>query len=389
MVVELDFDKKHTSPERYALKQKLLDENDRFVIEVPKVELHVHIEGTLTADVRWKIAQRNGTEVRLGEHTPALHSLEELKKAYTTIASRNGVREPGAPEKPVLFFQAYYEGFKNLVTKEDFYDLAMDYFTTVAKMNVRYCEPFFDPQGHTSRGVKWETFMTGFREAQIRAENELGLKSQWVMCILRDWSFESAMEHYKAVREYKYMVAGIGLDSNEYDRPASIFEEIFQMARNDGFKLTAHCDVNQKDTHEHIREVASLLATTGSERIDHGLNAAEKPELMELIKEKGTGMTVCPWAYLRHQPPAFTGERYRTLYDAGIPVTTASDDPGYMDNCFILHGMFLAKKICHFTDADIAQTCRHAVNMSWTDQTTKDALLKEIDQVYQKFYPRA
>lgn len=175
MVVELDFNKKHTSPERCALQQEFLTENDRFVHEIPKVELHVHIEGTLTADLRWKIAQRNGTEVRLGEHTEVLHSLDELKKSYTTIASRNGVREPGAPENPVMFFQAYYEGFKNLITKEDFYDLAMDYFTTVAKMNVRYCEPFFDPQGHTSRGVNWETFMGGFREAQLKAEKELGV----------------------------------------------------------------------------------------------------------------------------------------------------------------------------------------------------------------------
>ncbi|KAI5296498.1 hypothetical protein KEM52_001342 [Ascosphaera acerosa] len=215
------------------------------------------------------------------------------------------------------------------------------------------------------------------------------MKSQWVMCILRDWSFESAMEHYQEVRKYKHMVAGIGLDSNEYDRPASLFEEIFCMARADGFKITAHCDVNQKDTHEHIREVASMLAKTGSERIDHGLNAAERPELVELIRSKGTGMTICPWAYLRHQPPRFIADRYRTLYDAGIPVTTASDDPGYMDNSFIYHGMLLAKKICEFTDADIAQTCRHAVNMSWTDAQTKQALLQEIEAVYERYHPAA
>ena len=84
------------------------------------------------------------------------------------------------------------------------------------------------------------------------------------------------------------MIIGVGLDSNEEQRPPVLFEEVFARARADGFRLTAHCDVGKTYPLEHIRQVASVIGHTGAERIDHGLNAVESPELMELIHEKGT-----------------------------------------------------------------------------------------------------
>lgn len=159
---------------RKTLRQGLLDANDKFVLELPKVELHVHIEGTLTPDLRWKLAQRNRVELRLGKGSPELKTFEDLKKAYDTIKARPN-KNKAIPETSVLFFEAYYEGFEVLKTKQDYFELAMNYFRRAASMNVRYCEPFFDPQGHTSRGVSWDDMMGGFQEAQIKAEEELNV----------------------------------------------------------------------------------------------------------------------------------------------------------------------------------------------------------------------
>ncbi len=159
---------------RKKLRQELLDANDKFVLEIPKVELHVHIEGTLTPEVRWRLAQRNGTPVRLGPKSPVLNSLEDLKRALDQIQPRPSPQMTNV-EEAVLFFEAYYEGFEVLKSKEDFFDLAMNYFEHAASMNVRYCEPFFDPQGHTSRGVLWSDMMDGFKEAQVKAEKELNV----------------------------------------------------------------------------------------------------------------------------------------------------------------------------------------------------------------------
>jgi len=196
------------------------------------------------------------------------------------------------------------------------------------------------------------------------------------------------MEHYKASRPYRDMIIGIGLDSNEYDRPPSLFEEVFALARRDGLNITAHCDVGQKDTHEHIRQVASTVAGTGAQRIDHGLNAAERQDLIDLILERDVGMTICPWAYLRHQSHNDIGSRIRTLYDAGIRICIASDDPAYMEDCWILHNMLLAKKLCAFTDKDISILARNAVNISWAKPKVKNEILQEIDSVYDEYYSK-
>lgn len=160
---------------RLALRQELLDSNDEFVLDLPKVELHVHIEGTLTPELRWKFAQRNGQTLELARTGTVYTSLEQLRESYNIIQPRPGNAIDNA-EESFTFFEAYYGGFEVLVTEQDFFDLAMHYFERVATMNVRYCEPFFDPQGHTRRGVSWDTMMRGFRAAQDKASKDLGVR---------------------------------------------------------------------------------------------------------------------------------------------------------------------------------------------------------------------
>ena len=158
---------------REKLRDDLLAAEHRFILEIPKVELHVHLEGTLTAELRWKLTQRNGTKLKIAENGPELKSLEEMKAAMDLL--RPDSSRVNNDEERFQFFEAYYEGFECLKTKEDYFDLAMHYLEHAATMNVRYCELFFDPQGHTSRGTPWNVMMEGFREAQKKAEKELNV----------------------------------------------------------------------------------------------------------------------------------------------------------------------------------------------------------------------
>ena len=195
------------------------------------------------------------------------------------------------------------------------------------------------------------------------------------------------MEHYKAAVPYHDIIVGIGLDSNEEDRPPSLFDDVFSLARRDGLKLTMHCDVDSKNTHEHIRQAASAVAGQGLDRIDHGLNAAEDQGLINLILKRDLGMTICPWSYLRHTTYTELGPKIRNLYDAGIKISINSDDPAYMEDCWILENMLLAKQLCGFDDKDIAVLARNAVNISWAEPADKENILREIDLVYDRFHP--
>ncbi|KAK5053885.1 hypothetical protein LTR84_001847 [Exophiala bonariae] len=352
---------------REKLRDDLLATDLKFVAEVPKVELHVHIEGTITAALRWKLTQRNGTKLKIAKNGPELKTLEELQAAMDLLR----------PDSSRV----------NNEEEEDYFDLAMHYLEHAAKMNVRYCEIFFDPQGHTSRGISWDVMMGGFRQASEKAEKELNVTSAWIMCFLRDLPPESAMEHYKAALPYRDTIIGIGLDSNETDRPPSLFDEVFSLARRDGFKLTMHCDVDSKNTHEHIRQAASAIAGTGLDRIDHGLNVAESQDLIDLILKRDVGMTVCPWSYLRHTTYAELGPKIRVLYDAGIKISINSDDPAYMEDCWVLENVLLVKHLCGFDDKDVAVLARNAINISWATPEVKANVLQEIDLVYDRFYP--
>ena len=194
------------------------------------------------------------------------------------------------------------------------------------------------------------------------------------------------MEHYKAALPYRDMIVGIGLDSVESGRPPSLFEDVYAQARRDGFKLTAHCDVDQADVDGHIEQTACAVAGEGCDRVDHGLNASDDKALMEKILNRGIGMTICPWSYLRHTTYTDLGPRIRTLYDAGIKISINSDDPAYMEDCWVLHNYLVARHLCKFSDKDIAVLARNSVEASWAKQSVKEEILQEIEAVYSKFH---
>jgi adenosine deaminase len=189
------------------------------------------------------------------------------------------------------------------------------------------------------------------------------------------------MEHYEEALEYRNMIVGIGLDSNEVDRPPSLFDEVFVRARNDGFRLTAHCDVGKPYPLKHIHQVATSIAGTGADRIDHGLNAAGDAFLTNMIKEKNLGMTICPWSYIRHQPMDEVFQRIRTLFDAGVTISIASDDPAFMEDTWLLENLLVVKRYCSFSDLDVRVLAENAIKMSWAAEELKERIVQELFDV--------
>jgi len=318
-----------------------------FIESLPKAELHVHLEGTLEPELSFELARKNGIDLPFD--TP-----EDIVAAYDFVDLPS-------------FLKIYYAAMQVLVEEADFYRLTWDYLAKAASQNVVYAELFFDPQAHTSRGVAFETIITGIRKAQVDAAEELGIESQLILCFLRDMSAESAMEHLVMARPYLEWLVGVGLDSDEFENPPVKFADVFALAREWGLKLTMHCDVNQKDTLRHIGQVIDNIRV---DRIDHGVNSLESEELCAKIVDKGLGLTVCPVSN-RFVVQSLTSDEIRAMLEKGMKVTVNSDDPAYF-RAYLNENFFELQEEGDFTADEIVALVGNAFDVSWISQERRD-----------------
>lgn len=312
-----------------------------FIEKLPKAELHVHLEGTLEPELSFALATRNG--VKLGHDTP-----EALIAAYDFHDLPS-------------FLTIYYKAMEVLVTEQDFFEMTWAYLQKAREQSVLYCEMFFDPQAHTSRGVAFDTVIRGIRRAQLQAHQQLGVESQLILCFLRDLSAESAMQTLLASLPYKDWIVGVGLDSDEKNNPPLKFAEVFKLAREHGYKLTMHCDVHQYNTHAHIRQVLDDIVV---DRIDHGINTLDDPALYEEVARRGLGLTVCPVSN-RFVVQNLTTVEIRRMLQLGMRATINSDDPAYFRAYMNENLQALADD--GISREEIAQLVRNSFEVAWLD----------------------
>lgn len=324
-----------------------------FVQKLPKVELHLHIEGTLEPELKFKLAERNG--IKLDQSTP-----DEVRESYDfdDLAS---------------FLDAYYDGMNVLRTCEDFYDLAMAYLAKAAEQNVRYVEIFFDPQAHTCRGVSFDTVIRGLHRAQLDAEKNLGIKSALIMCFLRDFQAEFAMATLMQALDYKNWIVGVGLDSDETGNAPDKFADVFARARQEGFLLTMHADVDIKDSIEHIRQ---LIEEIKVDRIDHGTNVIENPEYVQYLIDNKVGLTSCPISNTWVSDGSKI-KLVKELVDKGVKVCINSDDPAYFGG-YIGENLQLVADELGSDEEFLKLLCLNAVDISWASPSLKEEIRAEI-----------
>jgi adenosine deaminase len=311
-----------------------------FAHGLPKAELHLHLEGTLEPELKFELAARNGIVL---EQT----TVDEVRATYdfTDLTS---------------FLQVYYPAMRVLVTPDDFHDLAWAYLQRAAAQGVVHAEMFFDPQAHTDRGIPFRDVIDGYHRAAARAEEELGISAELILCFLRDLSAESAMATLEAALPYRDRIIGVGLDSDERDNPPAKFAAVFARAREAGFRLTMHCDIDQAGSIANIRQVIEEI---GVDRIDHGTNIVEDDELVALVLSKGLGLTCCPVSN------SFVTEQMKSdeivgLLRRGVRVTINSDDPAYFGGYVADNYVALARQAGLGTD-DLVLLAINSFEASW------------------------
>ena len=325
-----------------------------FTQGLPKAELHLHIEGTLEPELKLKLAKRNGIDI--GQET-----IEEVKETYNynDLAS---------------FLAVYYPAMNVLQKEEDFYDLAMDYLRRAAKNNVRHVEIFFDPQAHTSRGIAFETVINGLYRATVDAR-ALNIDARLIMCFLRDLSRESARKTLEESLQYKDKFIGVGLDSDEHNNPPMKFFNQFAEATKHGLHVTAHADIDQKNSIEHIRE---LLEVIGVERVDHGTNIVEDPDLVEFAAKKEIGFTSCPLSN-SFVTPFMKGKEVLELLSKGVKVSIHSDDPAYFGG-YVSDNYYAIADKYNLTKEQVVKLARNSFETSWISAEQKAIYIEELEK---------
>jgi adenosine deaminase len=276
-----------------------------FARDLPKAELHLHIEGTLEPELMFELARRNGVRLPYA-------SVDALRRAYVFSDLQS-------------FLDIYYAGCRVLLTEQDFFDLTWAYLRRAAGQGVRHAEIFFDPQTHTGRGVPFESVITGIHRALEEGRDRLQMTSGLILCLLRHLSEGAAMQALTEALPYRDWIVAIGLDSSEVGNPPSKFRAVYDRAREAGLRAVAHA--GEEGPPAYIWEALDLL---NAERIDHGVRCAEDARLVVRLVEERIPLTVCPLSNVKLRVfPTLRQHNLKQLLDRGLLVTVNSDDPAY------------------------------------------------------------
>jgi adenosine deaminase len=328
---------------------------DAYLRDIPKAELHMHLEGSLEPELMVELARRNGV-------TLPYASVEAVRQAYVFGSLQS-------------FLDIYYAGCRVLLREQDFYDLTWAYLARVAGQGVRHTEVFFDPQTHTDRGLAFETVITGIRRALLDGQQKLGVSTKLILCFLRHLSAEAAMETLRQARQYKDWIVAVGLDSSEVGFPPERFRGVFDRARGEGFLTVAHA--GEEGPPEYIWQALDLLKVS---RIDHGVRCMEDPILVRRLADEQVPLTVCPLSNVKLRVfRSLAQHNLKKLLDLGLCVTVNSDDPAYLGG-YIAENFQAAQAELDLSRDDIHRLARNSFQASFLGPDEKRGFIQELDE---------
>jgi adenine deaminase len=326
------------------------------IARLPKCELHIHIEGSLEPELMLALARRNGIQL-------PYPSVDALRQAYRFRNLQD-------------FLDIYYQGMSVLITEQDFYDLAWAYLQRARADNVRHVEMFFDPQGHTARGVAFATVVNGLHRAIVEAGRELGVQASLIMCFLRHLDETDAEKTLESALGFTDKIVGVGLDSSEAGHPPSKFKHVFGRARDAGFFLTAHA--GEEGPASYVWEALDML---GVKRIDHGNRALEDEALVGRLARERVALTVCPLSNLRLRViDDLARHPLRRMMDKGLLVTVNSDDPAYFGG-YVNENYVAVSDALSLQREEIVAIVRNGIQASLMPTSAKAKALADVDRV--------
>lgn len=337
--------------------------NSEYLLGMPKVELHIHVEGTIEGQLLFEIADRNGISLPYDTPDDILALQNSSKKSDT--------------ESLKSFLECLDASREALRKDTDYYEIAMSFYTRAERENIRYTEVMFDPQQAVRQGIPLEGCIEALCQARDDARERFGIHSQWIMNFQRDHDLGSAIDVLSKAENYREDIVAIGLDNFEvHDFPRK-FAPLYDLARTQGFHLTSHCDVHQSNSLNHIRDCLDLLKV---ERLDHGLDAFFDETLCNDILERGIGVAACPTFYSQGASvPQKTMECIRGLLEVGALISLSSDDPVQLGSGWLTTTLDAAQSSGGFSNDEMKRFMTNAVKSSWMESGLKASFLGELN----------
>ncbi|MEM7017005.1 MAG: adenosine deaminase [Pseudomonadota bacterium] len=325
-----------------------------FFDSLPKAELHLHIEGSLTPQRMLSLAESNDVSLPYADEAAIL-------EAYNFDSLQS-------------FLDLYYQGMSALLKEEDFYALTMDYLEVCRRENIVHTEIGFDPQGHTGRGVDLGVVIAGITGAMQDAKRNWGQSSLLLMNFLRHLPPDSAMQTLEAARQYADVISAVGLDSSEVGFPPEPFKEVFDQAVDIGWRRVAHAGEEGPPAY-----IWGAINSLHVDRIDHGIRAEEDEALIKHLIESQLPLTVCPLSNVRLcAVDHMSNHNLMRLLQAGVRVTVNSDDPSYFGGFLSQNYAAVAEHIGMTID-EASQLARNSITASFLPEDEQQPILQSID----------
>ncbi len=328
---------------------------DEFITMMPKVELHLHLEGTITPRTLIELASRNGVEL------PATDE--------AAVAALFRYRNFGE------FLSVFMGLARAIVTGDDFARLAYELGHDLAAQHVRYAEVMISPMQHLTRGVDLYEAIAGAMDGFARAERDAGTVVRLALDYGRGYGTELAWEVLEVARATRPLgVVGWSIGGNEIGHPPEPFAPVFAAAREAGLGLMAHAGEVVGPA-----SVWGAVEALGATRLGHGIRAVDDPQLVERLREREVVLDVCPTSNLLTGAVGSWGEHpLRQLHAAGVAFTLNSDDPTFFHTTLteeyrraVTHFGFGAEELC--------AAVRTAARASFLPPAERAALCQRLD----------
>jgi adenosine deaminase len=325
-----------------------------FIKNMPKVELHMHVEGSMEAETLWALAHKNNYEIEYD-------SIEQLKQAYRF----NNLTE---------FIDMYMLGTRVIQSEQDLYDVCMNYFEKCVEQNIRHTEVHCDIRTYVDYGYPADFVINALDAAFKDAKRLYGITGGFMPCFIRHLGNEVAQKDLDLMLPYKDKILAIGLSAVEVGFPPSLFTETFEKVHDAGIHVIAHAGEEAPADY-----IWSAIKDIKVERIDHGIRCLEDEKLVKYLRETQLPLTVCPYSNVALKVfDDISQHVLPIMLEKGLNVSIHSDDPAHF-NAYLTENILGIAENTSVNKTDVIKMAHNAINSSFASQERKSELVEELD----------